>query len=131
MSVRIRPYRRGGWEADIRIVLPTGSEYRERKRVSVRSKSAATRWAEARERELLVNGLPKPKKEVPTLQEFAPRFLDGHARANQQKPGGIAHKESLLRTHLIPQLGAKPIDTITTEAVQRLKHRCLIVLRRR
>jgi integrase len=122
MSVRIRPYRRGGWEADIRVVLPNGAEYRERRRVSVSSKSAAGRWAEARERELLVNGPPKPKKEVPTLREFAPRFLDGHARANQQKPGGIAHKDAVLRTHLIPQLGASPLDCITTEDVQRLKH---------
>jgi len=48
--------------------------------------------------------------------------LDGHARANQQKPGGIAHKDSVLRTHLIPQLGSKRLDAITTEDVQRLKH---------
>ena len=27
----------------------------------------------------------QPTKEVPTLEQFAPRFLDGHARANQQK----------------------------------------------
>jgi hypothetical protein len=39
---------------------------------------------------------------VPTLQEFAPRFVDGHARANQQKANGIAHKETMLRVHLIP-----------------------------
>jgi hypothetical protein len=92
MSVRIRPYRRGGWEVDIRVLLPTGREHRERRRMSVRSNSAATRWAEARERELLVKGPRKPTKEVPTLETFGPRFLDGHARANQQKASGIAHK---------------------------------------
>src|SRR5262249_49158415 len=86
----------------------------------VSSKSAATRWAEARERELLING-PRQSREVPTLEQFAPRFLDGHARANQQKPGGIAHKDTVLRVHLLPQLGHKRLDTISTEDVQRLK----------
>jgi hypothetical protein len=39
----------------------------------------------------------------PTLEAFVPRFLDGHARANRQKPGGIAQKEVVLRVHLVPQ----------------------------
>jgi hypothetical protein len=56
MSVTLRPYRRGGWEVDITIRLPDGSQYRERKRVSRFSKSAAQRWAEDRERYLLQHG---------------------------------------------------------------------------
>jgi integrase len=54
---------------------------------------------------------------------FAPRFIDGHARANRQKPGGIAQKETVLRVHLLPSLGGRRLDAITTEDVQRLKHR--------
>jgi integrase len=123
MSVKVRPYRRGGWEVDIRVPLPTGHKHRERKVLTVTSKSAAKRWGEDRERLLLVDGLPRPTKEVPTLEAFAPRFVDGHGRANQQKPGGIAHKETVLKVHLIPQLGAKPLNAITTEDVQRLKQR--------
>ena len=122
MSVRVRPYRRGGWEADIRILLPSGDIHRERRRLTVTSKSAATRWAEQRERELLVNGPRQDLREVPTLETFAPRFVDGHARANQQKPSGIAHKETILRLYLKPTLGSKRLDAITTEDVQRLKH---------
>ena len=122
MSVTVRPYRRGGWEVDIQWRAPSGRRRRERKRVSVSSKAAAQRWGEARERELLVHG-PKPKqKEVPTLEEFAPRFIDGHARANRQKPGGIAHKEAVLRVHLVPMFGHRRLDTIGNEDVQRLKH---------
>ena len=34
----------------------------------------------------------QPLKEVPTLRAVAPRFLDRHARANRQKPSGIAAK---------------------------------------
>ena len=30
---------------------------------------------------------------APTLRAFAPRFMDGHARANRQKPSGIAAME--------------------------------------
>jgi hypothetical protein len=70
---------------------------------------------------ILQHGVPQPEKEVPTLKEFAPRFLDGHARANRQKPSGIASKESILDQHLIPQLGSKKLDAITTEHVQHLK----------
>ena len=55
------------------------------------------------------------------MEEFAPRFLEGYAVANQQKPSGIAGKESVLRAHLVPLLGGKRLDQITTEDVQRLK----------
>ena len=58
MSVTLRPYRSGGWEVDITIRLPDGTQYRERKRASRFSKSAAQRWAEDRERYLLQHGPP-------------------------------------------------------------------------
>ena len=123
MSVKIRPYRRGGWEADIRIVLPDGSAHRERRRAPVSSKTAAKRWGEARERALLSASKPPPqrRKEVPTLRAFAPRFLEGHVEANRQKPSSIAATESILRVHLVPVLGAKRLDAISNEEAQRLK----------
>ncbi len=58
---------------------------------------------------------------MPTLEEFAPRFIEGYAIANRQKPYGIASKETILRVHLVPLLGAKTLDAITNEAVQLLK----------
>src|ERR1700704_4251146 len=121
MSITLRPYRRGGWEVDITLRLPNGSQHRERRRASHFSKSAAQRWAQDRERHLLQHGPPAPRKEVPTLNEFAPRFVDGHARANRHKPSGIAATESILRWHLLPALGTKRLDAITNEQVQRLK----------
>ena len=125
MSVRVTPYPRGGWEVDVRVVLPDGSRRRDRKKAPVTSRSAACRWGQARERELLKPSVaPSPRpKEVPTLADFAERFLDGYARANRQKPSGIAAKETILRLHLIPLLGDKSLDTITNEDVQRLKLR--------
>ena len=58
---------------------------------------------------------------MPTLEQFAPRFLDGHARANRQKPSGVASKETILRTHLIPAFGDRQLDAITSEHVQQFK----------
>ena len=128
MSVTVRPYRRGGWEVDIRVVTPDGArKLRERRRAPVASRSAAVRWAEGRER-VLFQRLMEPRdsvsrKEVPTLTEFASRFLDGYVRANREKPSGAASKERILRVHLVPALGAKKLDAITTEDVQCLKSR--------
>ena len=71
MTVKIRPYRKGGWEVDIMILLEDGQRYRERRKAPVSSKSAALRWGEKRERWLLANGLdrnaangPEPAQEV-------------------------------------------------------------------
>jgi len=106
MSVTIRPYRRGGWEVDIRTKLPDGTRYRERSRAPVSSKTVAQRWGEDRERHLVQHGLPQQNREVPTLTEFAPRFMDGYVRANR---------------HLLPALGDRRLNAITNEHVQRLK----------
>ena len=121
MSITLRPYRGGGWEVDITIRLPDGSQYRERKRAARFSKSSAQRWAQDRERYLLQHGPPTANREVTTLEAFAPRFVDGHARANRHKPSGIASSESILKWHLVPTLGPKCLDAITNEQVQRLK----------
>jgi integrase len=126
MSVTIRPYRGGGWEVDIRVVSPDGTRHkRERKHAPISSRAAVGRWAAARERVLFERLLSppndQPRKEVPTLQEFAPRFVDGHARANRQKPSGIASKTAILRLYLIPAFGRRRLDAIKSEDVQRLK----------
>jgi Phage integrase, N-terminal SAM-like domain len=89
--------------------------------MSYSSKSAARRWAEDRERHLLQHGPPTVKKEVAALEEFAPRFIEGHARANRQKPSAIAATESIVKWHALPALGTQRLDAITNEQVQRLK----------
>src|SRR5687768_10686265 len=117
MSVTLRPYRTGGWEADIRVVSPDGTRRkRERKHVPLVSRTAAARWADSRERVLFERLMRPPQstvsKEVPTLAAFAPRFLDGHARANRQKPSGIAWKTMILRLYLVPMFGRTRLDAI-------------------
>ena len=54
MSVTIRPYINGGWEADIRVVLPDGTVIRERKKApgtklqepeKIQNSSSKSGWA--------------------------------------------------------------------------------------
>ena len=58
---------------------------------------------------------------MPTLQTFAPRFIDGHARANRLKPSGIASKSAILRLYLVPAFGRRRLDAIKNEDVQRVE----------
>jgi len=129
MSVTVRRYKRGGWEVDIRTVLPDGTNLRERRKAPIGSKSGAKRWGEHRERALILEHRekmaeepPEPRREVPTLAEFALRFLDGYARANRQKPSTVSSKESILRVHLVPLLGTTKLDAVSNEDVQRVKN---------
>jgi integrase len=124
MSVTVRKYQGGEeWEVDLLVLLPDGNRYRERRKVPAPSKAAAKRWGEARQREVMLKGPPERKKEVETLREFAPRFLDGYARANRHKPSGIAGKKTVLKTHILPALGDKRLDAISNEDIQALKLR--------
>jgi len=125
--VRVKPYKRRGvaqegkWEVDIRVRMPNGRWRRERVKAPVSKTKSAAVWAHEREHELLFGKPERPRKEVPTLEEFGPRFIEGHAVANRLKPSGIAGKETVLRCHLAPALGRKRLDAITTEDVQKLK----------
>jgi len=124
MSVRVSTNKRWGFlEVDIRVRLPDGTRYRERTKAPVQSRSGARRWGEERERFLALHGSVQPKKEVVTVAEFKPRFMDGYAKANRLKASGIAHKEAYLRLYVLPLLGAKRLDAITDEDIQRLKAR--------
>jgi hypothetical protein len=63
------------------------------------------------------------QKEVPTLREFGPRFIEGYARANKHKASGVHAKERILHNHLYPQLGCRRLDAIEDEDVQSLEAR--------
>jgi integrase len=110
---------RGFWMVDVVFEHVDGRRERVRKVSPVQTR----RGAEVYERKLRAELLsPSPrKKEVPTLQEFAPRFIEGYAKANRQKASGIRAKESIIATHLAPMFGKTPLDQITDERVSRLK----------
>ena len=148
MTVKIRPYRSGGWEVDIVITLDNGQTLRKRLKSPVASKSGSLRWGRERERHFIKHGpeqpktkQPKPKrrtssaskrttptdtphhKETPTLAEFAPRYIEGYARANREKPSSIDSKEAILRNYLIPAFGDKALGELGQEDMQKLKGR--------
>jgi integrase len=131
MTVKVKPYPndQNRWWVEIRFRWPEDRTlYRERRIAQVTSKSGALRWGEAAERTLICAGKaaltpPPPAKEVPTLKDFAPRFISEHARANRHKASGIHTKERIFALHLLPALGAKRLDEITDAEVQAFKTR--------
>jgi integrase len=131
MTVKVREWNKGkkmGFEVDIRFTYPDGAPFRQRIKAPVESKSAAKRWGEARERELLLRPSPvfleqqeETRKEVPTFREFGPRFIDGYARAERHKASGIDSKQLILNKYVLPRLGDRKLDTLTDEDIQQLK----------
>ena len=140
MSVRIVPARSGkGFEYDIRIVWPEGGRLRERGKCPVTGKDPSKRWAEARERAIILQGKNayRPLSEkfangdfaqksasantTPTLAEFWPRVVTDHYKANRKKASTTDAAESIARNHLLPLFGDKHLDEITTSDVQALK----------
>jgi integrase len=131
MTVKVRQWKRGkrvGFEVDIRFTYPDGMPFRRRIKAPVESKSAAKRWGEAKERELLMRPSPafleqqeEKRKEVPTLKEFKPKYMENHAKANREKASSLHGKERIFDNHLLPRLGDKRLDQITNEDVQALK----------
>lgn len=122
---RMRNGAQDGWTADIRIRLPSGELYRERVRAQGSNKSAAQRWAVERETWLIRNGGPEKrgeeqeKKQAPTFNDFAPRFLQ-EAETNNKASTAYA-KKMILENHLRPFFGEKRLDEITTADVERYK----------
>ena len=96
MSVKIRKFRNGGWEVDInrpppeRRAVQGAAEVPDDVEVGGEAVGRGAGTPDPARRP------PKQHKEVPTLSEFSSRFLDGYARANRQKPSGIAAKETIL-----------------------------------
>lgn len=127
--IRIKPWKGGsGWEVDIRTRGPAGEKIRLRVKSPAKSPSGSLRWAQGRERELIEFGLEgsaaakaAAASEIPTLEAFAKRFIEEYAEANRQKPSGIAAKQTIFDTHLIPLLGQKRLDEIGPAEVQKVK----------
>ena len=120
MSVKVRKFRRGGYEVDIIVRLPNGTRLRERKKTPCTSKTAALRWGEQRQAILLLHGKPQ-RKEVPTLEAFAPRYMAEHVRANRHKPSTQSLKEHIIDFYLKPRWARRRLDQIHDSDVQKLK----------
>jgi hypothetical protein len=92
----------GKFVVTIRGRTPDGESFRDRRVAPTSSKSGTERWAQDRERFLLTGGAEKAKtktkiKEVPTLAEFEPRFIEQYAIANRLKPSTVDTYRTRLR----------------------------------
>ncbi len=109
---------------DVVFEHPDGRTERVRKVSPVQTKRGAEQY-ERDLRQAILGGQRQPevkaKENVPTLGEFAPEFIEGYAKANQEKPSTIHSKEAIIRTYLVPRFGGKRLDQIETVDVQRLK----------
>ena len=134
MTVKVRPYKRGGREVDIMLTIPGQPKIRDRKKAPVTTKSAAKRWGEERERQLIQHYTnPNPSddgdgdrpsiatQEVPTLAQFFPRYIEGHCKANRLRPSTLSTRTNAIKTHLLPAFGRTRLDRITAEQVQKFK----------
>src|SRR5207253_166527 len=118
---KVRAYRGGGWAVRLRVRVLHCTVYRERRKAPCSSKAGAKRWGEERANFLVRQGCKPERKEIPTLEEFNPRFISGYCEANRQKPSGIDSKKTYLRLYVEPLMGKKPLDKIADEDVQQLK----------
>jgi integrase len=69
----------------------------------------------------MTDGSLVARPDVPTFNNFAPRWIEEYARANRQKPRGVESKESILRVHLLPRFGSMRLDDLVDSDVQALK----------
>ncbi len=134
MSVKVRPYRGKDdvFEVDIRFAWPEGGEYRERVKAPVSTLSAARRWGEQRERELFAQGKraleekeveeqQERARHIPTVEEFIPRFIEEHCRADRLKRSTIAANVQVLTRRIAPRIGKKRLCDVTNTDIQRMK----------
>lgn len=112
---------------DILIRLDNGRKFRERRKSPVESKTGSLRWGQDRERHLLRHGpegdRDKVEREVPTIADFAPTYIERYAKAKRLKPSTIDEKETVLRRHIIPLVGEVGIDDVGEEHVGLIRAR--------
>lgn len=109
------------WYADVTVSPPhPRAGKRIQKAAPVNTKEGAKQY----EREIIVAlsrrewFQPRPQ-ELPTLEQFADRFIDDYATVHN-KPTEVRSKRSILRCHILPALGSKRINAITNADIARL-----------
>lgn len=119
------------WQYDFRVTLPDGTIYRERRKArGATSEAQARRIGEVRLREVLRAGPPGQKKRPaaeaekvsPTVEAFAAEWIE-LCRTERQSPITVAHREGMLRKHVLPELGGLRLDQITEQKINGLRKR--------
>lgn len=90
--------RTDGWEYHIKLVLPNGESFEERRKSPLGGKAGTQRYAEERAAHVVRASVAPPvvaKKEVPTVSAFRENFLT-YSRTNN-KPSTIAARSGSWR----------------------------------
>ena len=135
-KIVVRPYKKAldQLEADV-FMLVSGKEVRRRWRSPMPSKLATERWAREKAKAFLAElgtpPPPTPHEEEPkpalkktaaiSFKEFAITWMNDHVLANQHSPATVDTRAKVLRKHLVPLLGALPIDQIGPVEYQRVR----------
>jgi integrase len=128
MSVRRRTWlnssgaKQESWTVDVVFQHPDGRTERIRKRSPVPTRRGAEEY-ERHLRQALLNGRRKDVETAPTLEEWAPKFLEWSETNN--KPSTVDGKRKVLKNHLLPALGTTRLDTIGPEQIETYKARAL------
>jgi len=117
-----------GWEYHLKLVLPNGDFFEERKKSPLAGKADSKRYAEDRAAFVARFGRP-PEQEAngpveepaPTIVEFWPRYIEEHCEASRLKPSTIAQKKLILEHYLKPRIGERRLDEIRDSDVAKLK----------
>lgn len=96
----------------LKLKLPNGELYEERKKSPVSGKSTTQRYAEERARHLVRFGIPDKIATVPTVEEFRARYIREHCEASRLKPSTIAQKNVILDHYIKSRLGDRRLDQI-------------------
>ena len=109
---------RGKYYVDVYVDVPSQGVRRIRRRSPIQTR----RGAEAYERELIEVALSTsmPSREERRLADFAVEFLETYCAANN-KYASIEAKESILRVHLIPEMGKLLLSEVNARVIEAYK----------
>lgn len=86
----------------------------------VTSISGTKRWAEALEKELITKGLDDKPRLGPTLEKFAPMYIEW-LKSEGRKFSYVKLREAIFKTWLLPRLGKTKLANINASQVTALK----------
>ncbi len=137
-TVTVRPYKKRGkkprgnekWEIDMSIRFPDDlPPFRKRLVSRLSTKAKSEDWGRTEAARLYNKGRPKSRsqrkteqakeKPIPTLKEFAPRYIE-YLAANNCTEGTQETRTKQLK-HLLPLFGSTPLSDLKAESFTRLK----------
>lgn len=121
--VSVWPGPKKGWRVRVKIKLPDGRLIEASKKSPLDSKTASRAWGLELEKAMWAEAMaPTPEPErppAPTIEEFAPRFLD-YLRSRRRAPATLSAYDVALRLHILPTLGKVRLDKLTRADSERL-----------